>query len=362
MHLLNCRRRREESHSFFAGSARDSLPRLLQNSAEQFFGFLKKTPRRWDRRCRRRIRKTPGTRFSARRSGGSGSRPDTHVKSPMAITLKVFYALALDAEGRAGLRAGRNLDGCPAVEGWHFNFGPKAACPELTGTSQIRSSPSRLENFVGLRCAAQRRGFPETAAGAGLAVAGRTEARTGVHARRYAQPDFGTAFPLALSVACFTGFFHDASLPGNAGRSGQRPKMPREVSTCPRPPQVGHVRIFEPCSMPEPLQVSQRSIFDTAISFSQPSTASSRRFPGRNANIAALGLGGIEAAAKKIIKDGSAAENFAEDFKGVDENRRRIHRRGWPGRAHQTPRGRILSRRRRAFGDRPGLRRPRQFP
>src|SRR2546425_680356 len=52
-------------------------------------------------------------------------------------------------------------------------------------------------------------------------------------------------------------------------------KIPRDISTCPRPPQVVHDFNFEPCSMPAPSQVSHLSSLVTEISFSQPSAASS---------------------------------------------------------------------------------------
>ena len=53
-------------------------------------------------------------------------------------------------------------------------------------------------------------------------------------------------------------------------------KMPREVMTWPRPLQVPQVRVFEPGSLPEPSQPSQRSGLVTEISFSQPSAPSSK--------------------------------------------------------------------------------------
>ena len=47
-------------------------------------------------------------------------------------------------------------------------------------------------------------------------------------------------------------------------------KMPREVITWPRPPQVGQVLTRDPASAPEPSQTSQRSGLVTVISFSHP--------------------------------------------------------------------------------------------
>ena len=53
-------------------------------------------------------------------------------------------------------------------------------------------------------------------------------------------------------------------------------KMPRELMTCPRPPQVEQVFVVEPGSEPDPRHDSQVSSFVTVISLSQPSTASSK--------------------------------------------------------------------------------------
>jgi hypothetical protein len=53
-------------------------------------------------------------------------------------------------------------------------------------------------------------------------------------------------------------------------------KMPRELITCPRPPQVEQARARDPASAPAPLQASQDSALFTEISFSQPWAASSK--------------------------------------------------------------------------------------
>src|SRR6059058_5810213 len=52
-------------------------------------------------------------------------------------------------------------------------------------------------------------------------------------------------------------------------------KNPRELITCPRPPQVGQLILREPDSAPVPLHLSQISSFLTLISFSAPNAASS---------------------------------------------------------------------------------------
>jgi len=97
------------------------------------------------------------------------------------------------------------------------------------------------------------------AAKAGLAVAGGTQARTGVHAWRDAEFDFGSAFEFAVAMARFARLFQDAS-----GAFAVRTRL-RDAEDAargehlPRPPQVEHIRILEPGSMPEPLHASQRS-------------------------------------------------------------------------------------------------------
>src|SRR3974390_1994605 len=47
---------------------------------------------------------------------------NTDMQITVAVALKVFYALAFDPEGGAGLRAGRNFDRRLAVQGWHLDF------------------------------------------------------------------------------------------------------------------------------------------------------------------------------------------------------------------------------------------------
>jgi hypothetical protein len=51
-------------------------------------------------------------------------------------------------------------------------------------------------------------------------------------------------------------------------------KIPRELITCPRPPQTVHAFAVAPGSAPEPLHDSQASSLLTEISFSHPIAAS----------------------------------------------------------------------------------------
>jgi hypothetical protein len=53
-------------------------------------------------------------------------------------------------------------------------------------------------------------------------------------------------------------------------------KIPRALTTWPRPPQLWHVLIWEPGSAPEPSHTSQASGLLTVISFSHPRAASSK--------------------------------------------------------------------------------------
>ena len=57
-------------------------------------------------------------------------------------------------------------------------------------------------------------------------------------------------------------------------------KMPRELITWPRPPQVEQVFVVEPGSAPEPPHDSQESSLVTGTSLSHPSTASSNEIFG----------------------------------------------------------------------------------
>src|SRR6266545_2066411 len=58
--------------------------------------------------------------------------------------------------------------------------------------------------------------------------------------------------------------------PSHRGQVWAMLKMPRELITCPRPPQVVQVFVDEPGSAPEPRHDSHGSSLVTAISFSQP--------------------------------------------------------------------------------------------
>jgi hypothetical protein len=99
-------------------------------------------------------------------------------------------------------------------------------------------------------------------------------------------------------------------------------KIPRELMTCPRPPQVEQVFAVEPGSAPEPRQDSHGSSFVTGISFSQPSTASS--------NVISMSYGGRRRAAarwdraarRRTVRRnaaGAAAEDFPENLKRIVE-------------------------------------------
>ena len=97
-------------------------------------------------------------------------------------------------------------------------------------------------------------------------------------------------------------------------------KIPRELITCPRPPQVEHVFEVEPGSAPEPRQDSHKSSFVTAISFSQPNTASSNEIITQ---VSAAPRAGriLPFAAEQFIEDaaGAGAEDFAENLKRIME-------------------------------------------
>jgi len=131
--------------------------------------------------------------------------------------------------------------------------------------------------------------------------------------------DFGTVFALALAVHDLHGFSQNASRAfAVAGTSARCLKMPgRDVSTCPRPPQVEQVRIFEPCSMPEPLHASQTVEFRHGNFLLAAERSLSSVISKSLTQVAAtLRLRRVLAAAEETIEDASAAENFTEDSNG----------------------------------------------
>src|SRR5690606_6477485 len=64
--------------------------------------------------------------------------------------------------------------------------------------------------------------------------------------------------------------------PSQRGHVWAMLKIPREFTTCPRPPQVAHVLVVAPFSAPVLSQASHASAFVMEISFSQPSAASTK--------------------------------------------------------------------------------------
>ena len=102
---------------------------------------------------------------------------DAHVQIALAVALQIFHALALDAEGRAGLRAGGNFDRGPAFQRGHFNFRAERGLDKTHRHFAEQIVAVALENFVRLDVQDHIKIARRPAAKAGLAIAGRTQAR-----------------------------------------------------------------------------------------------------------------------------------------------------------------------------------------
>src|SRR5208282_3506335 len=153
---------------------------------------------------------------------------------------------------------------------------PSAAWAKLTGTSHSKSSPSRWKISCVLMCSTTYKspGDPPRKPASPLPDERRREPASTPGGMRSLIFELRSRRPSPWQD--LHGFSKMRPAPLQCGHVCAMLKMPREVMTCPRPPQVVQVRIFEPCSMPEPLHVSHRSSLETEISFSHPSAASSR--------------------------------------------------------------------------------------
>ena len=99
-------------------------------------------------------------------------------------------------------------------------------------------------------------------------------------------------------------------------------KMPREVSTWPRPPQVAQVRSLEPGSAPEPRRFALVELGDGNFLFAAERGFFERDFHIVAQIIAALRAGRILAAAEmfsKMLPPAAAAEDFAENIERIVE-------------------------------------------
>ena len=201
---------------------------------------------------------------------------DPHVQIPGPEPLDIFDSLALEPEGRARLRAGGHFDAGFAAKRRDFDLRAEGGLDKTHRHFANQVVAVALKNFVRFDVQHHVKIAGGRAAQARLAVAGGTQARAGVHAGgiRNLILDVRSRRPVPWQV--LQGFSMTRPAPSQRGQVWAMLKIPRELITCPRPPQVAQGLLLEPASPPEPLQTSHRSCLWTLISFSQPCAASSK--------------------------------------------------------------------------------------
>src|SRR5580765_1736175 len=133
--------------------------------------------------------------------------PDVQIT--VAIALKILHTLAFEAEQCARLRAGGNFDERLAVERGHFDLRAERGLNKTHRHFAKQIVAVTLEDFVGFDVQHNIQISRRSAAQSSRTVAGGTQARARVHARRNAEFDAGGFFAPTAPVTAFARMLHD---------------------------------------------------------------------------------------------------------------------------------------------------------
>ena len=154
----------------------------------------------------------PSLAFCALFKCGGHLHRYAHAQITLAIALQIFYAAPLQpAAPSAGCRRG-NLDGCPAFQRGHFDFGPERRLHKTHGNFADQVIAVARKNFVVFHAEKNIQVTRRPAAETRFAISTGAQPCAAFHTCRDAQLDLGRALAFALAVAGFARFFQQAAL------------------------------------------------------------------------------------------------------------------------------------------------------